>query len=52
MSRCLVQLEQVLKVKWVCFVEDYKKADMDVTLGKTPVRVRRNESGGFVHHDI
>jgi len=38
--------------KWVCFVEDYKKADMVVTLGKTPVRVRRNESGGFVHHDI
>jgi len=38
--------------KWVCFIEDYKKADMDVTLGKTPVRVRRNESGGFVHHDM
>jgi len=33
-------------------IEDYKKADMDVTLGKTPVRVRRNESGEFVYHDI
>jgi len=33
--------------KWVCFVKDYKRLNMNVKLWKTAVRVGRNASGVF-----